>query len=291
MDLQELKKALSWSLRSPGLLQGPQMVDDVWCRHQWQALRHDVARLRGERRETDHLLRAQKGRLGHFFEMLVQTWLRWSPQIHRLRHNLAIHHEGRTLGELDLLFYDSARRASCHWEVAVKFYLLHEGEYIGPDPSDRLERKIQRLLHHQLPLSESAEATELLRDYPPPLRREALVKGRLFYGAEDYRTPPSISNTISPHHLRGWWIRQRDALPEFHGHSRWRLLSRPQWLASQNGVAGESHSRETMQQRIRQHFLHSQRPLMLAEVLGQNHASHEVSRGMVVSDDWPGIPE
>lgn len=41
-----------------------------------------------------------------------------------------------------------------HWEVAVKFYLLHQGCWYGPNAEDRLDIKLDHMLNHQLPLSQ-----------------------------------------------------------------------------------------------------------------------------------------
>ena len=104
-----------------------------------------------------------------------------------LASGIELRAEGRTLGELDLLV--SGEGEVWHLELAVKFYLCAPGrpgdawsDWIGPNGRDRLDRKLDRMRDHQLPLGQSEHARSHLAalGLPAPTRSAAVLHGVRF---------------------------------------------------------------------------------------------------------------
>lgn len=180
-------------------------------------------------------LRAERLRLGAYFEDLIQFFVRDVAGHRDPVSGVVIREEKRTVGELDLLFRDGA--VCRHWELAVKFY-MHvpglvddpSGCYLGPETRDRLHLKMERLRDHQLPLAGTRAAAAALASWQP-LESAALVRGRLCYPASsDWSACPSPT-LVDSSHLRGWWCpvdRAEGLLPDADSYA---LLTRAEWFA------------------------------------------------------------
>ncbi|KYZ87723.1 hypothetical protein A3Q32_11110 [Alcanivorax sp. KX64203] len=142
-----------------------------------------------------------QGRLGHWFEALVAALLAHSQRLELLARNVPLRRQGRTLGEMDMVLFDHGSGRRLHWELALKFFLGHDGQWPGPNPRDTLQSKAEHLFQRQLPRSLDVSAAE------PPIapvdHRQALTRGRLFYP-----TPPCPPPAQAAHgHQRGFWCR------------------------------------------------------------------------------------
>ncbi len=229
---------MGWSLFSPGMVTPlgdrslPLVEQDATMDALLSELDRRPAALRRE------LAARRDRRLGHRFETF------WSFYLHRhsfyqvLAENLRIEGDGRTLGALDLLLRDTRRDKVVHLELAVKFYLFVAGapgdgaaRWLGTNPDDTLQHKIDHLLSHQLPLSSQPRTLQLLksRGLPAPDEHCALIKGYLFHPSDGaIATPPPIN----PEHLRGLWVHgdRREELVERFPDSRWQILDKSRWL-------------------------------------------------------------
>ena len=164
-------------------------------------------------------------RLGRRFESHWAWALGGLPGWQLLAHEQQLRHGGRTLGAPDLL----ARHGEAIWhiELAVKFYLCQRGasgeslsDWVGPAGVDRLDRKLDRMRTHQLPLLERPEARDAMRalGLPLPTHRGAVLRGVLF------------SHWLQDHpRAAGRWC-GLSALPE--ALSCARLLHRREWLGA-----------------------------------------------------------
>ncbi|MEE3210323.1 MAG: DUF1853 family protein, partial [Pseudomonadota bacterium] len=145
-DIQDKnKRDLLWSIFGPSLLSSsvtPPLTEILpeLCE----------SRLKGTTLSPDF----QSPRLGFRFEQLWQSALS-SSEIPFIA-NQQITDEGRTLGELDLLI--PRGQSTLHIELALKFYLGVEDDWIGPNRRDLLSRKIQHTFDHQLPLAQNPVA-------------------------------------------------------------------------------------------------------------------------------------
>ena len=244
-----------------------------------------------EQHLMDWLLKRPQKRVGRYFERLIVYWVSQLRQCEILAESQQMVLNGRTVGEIDLLFRDEQSRLT-HWEIAVKFYLQLPGDesgsfhYIGPNARDSLQKKRQKLLDHQLPLS--------AQFYPEVERRQGLVKGRIFYHWQQGEREIH-SNELMNEHLSGRWLRFGE-LSDFlsQNHNRYQILSKPFWLADQIAHAS---SCETLDAPAIAGILNSQfategRPVLIS-VFEQNSdldgraLVHEKERCFIVPDQWP----
>ncbi|WP_163557234.1 DUF1853 family protein [Halomonas sp. NO4] len=237
------------------------------------------------------------GRMGLYHERLWQFLLAHSPGTRLLAHNLRVHREKQTLGELDLLYCRDDRAIPIHLEVAIKFYLgLPEGpgeaadpaRWIGPGGADSLACKLAHLRDHQLPLSSRAEAREVIREaladrLPGPLMtitRRLALPGVLF---QPWRAPLPTPRGSAATHWQGRWLRWsewrdfRDGLPPS---TRGAWLARPHWLALPRDPAFVAL--RTLEARLAQHFADPGSPVQVALATPAGR-----QRLFIVDDDWP----
>ena len=291
---------LAWVIGSPLLLASgpglyaPQRVTERWRR---LAFWDRIPWLRALDHRPEPLERwlaeRPSQRLGRRFEVLVAFWLHhWRRTELRAAGVSVVDPGRRTVGEFDFLFCDRGRDRWVHWEAAVKFYLYHRDgngavQWLGPNPQDRLEHKLARLVEHQLRLGRRPEAGPVLNRLgvqdPVP---EAYVKGYLFYPAGD---APSAPPEVAPGHLRGWWTRAGERhIPRHGAETRWVVLERMGWLARVRVDEAAGVGWEGLQELLDRAFRGGVRPLLLAELQrGRDRRWGEVSRGFVVPDGWP----
>ncbi|HEX4870467.1 MAG TPA: DUF1853 family protein [Moraxellaceae bacterium] len=238
-----LVRDLAWSLASPPLLAAPVpgllWLDQEWGRRALAASEDWLAALDRDPSPLASALSRRPGRLGSYFESLLDAWLDWpgNPLYRRLYHGLPVRQGKRTVGEFDFLVEERATGEVQHWEVAVKFYLgIAPGgdarHWVGPGLKDRLDLKIDRLASHQLPLAVQPEARALLAalGLPPP-RPAGLLRGRLFYPAHACPAEWAPAGAARGH-LRGWWMNATDFLRTFPDPGlTWIRLPREHWLA------------------------------------------------------------
>lgn len=257
---------------------------------------------------------ALNGRMGLYHERLWQFLLANAPATELLAHNLRIHRDKLTLGELDLLYRQRQRRRRhpprpTHLEVAIKFYLgLPEGpgddtaqaRWIGPGGADSLASKREHLHRHQLRLTEQPETRDAIRqlltldavgadrthpqDPPqePPERLECRVAmpGVLFYPWRRALPPP---REATADHLRGDWLAWRDwpayrsGLPAA---TRGARLHKPHWLALPRGEALAPLAE--LERQLDDALRRSDAPLQIALRVGDGWR-----RLFLVADDWP----
>ncbi len=295
---------LAWAIGSAPLpaadYPGGPTVSAHWCRLAlWD--RMPWLRLLDHHPEPllEYLQARQERLLGHYFESLLAFWIEHWPHARLYASRLPVDEGGQRLGEFDLLLCDCPGPRYLHWEAAVKFYLRrddgHGGyQWLGPNPRDRLEAKLERVYGHQLRLGQSgAGAAARQRFAPGPWQAEAFIKGYLFYPAEGpWQSAPEAPPGIAADHLRGWWTSAgRMAIPQSGGESRWQVLPRLQWLAgaySRDEAPG--WDRTTLMSALTSHFENCEEALLVAE-LGRDGDGvwRERSRGFVVASQWPQI--
>lgn len=286
---------LAWCIGSPPLvtLQDDQYLwpDEAWYRHQVEGFAMDLDTLdAGEDLARAEFDRSRDNRLGAWFEFLLAKWLQRDSRYSLLARNVAVRRALRkggreTLGEMDFIVRNLEQGLTEHWEVAVKFYLGRPGvanaeQWVGPGQKDRLDLKLARIREHQLPLSATSGARELLAKKGIVVdRSRVIMKGRLFYPLATEIAPPAAA---APGHLRGWWVRLHDFANAFGCQDwRWRRLARGEWLAPVN----ESDDAEALAIKdfaVAGEILGASWPRMVVALVD----GAEVSRGFVVPDDW-----
>ena len=170
-------------------------------------------------------------KLGHLYEDALAAVFASSPTIELVEQNLQIQESiHSTVGELDFLIRD-ANGTLTHLELATKFYLAVKTEdgivFPGPDARDNYDRKIQRLLSHQLTLTERHKA-----NLPPAYRDEEITVKQLIYGclfdhiSEVDLSSPEFSN---PQCRRGKWLHQAELANHFPNDSQFFLIPKHFW--------------------------------------------------------------
>ncbi|WP_419535549.1 DUF1853 family protein [Endozoicomonas sp.] len=260
--------------------------------------------------------------LGIFYETLWQFLLSQLPDSQVIASNLQVKGErnsqSATLGEYDLIY--QLRNQFIHRELAVKFYLGIPDEtgnangapwrnWVGPGLKDRLDRKMDRLLHHQALLSDTNEGQESLLKLgiEQPVQKETLIQGRLFYplypmNAEESQAvqltdviesdtesktqnhvhrlcqPPELSN---PEHLKGYWLTQSQFLlsTRLTNKMNYQIPHKIQWLNR------EPYGKRLNHDELIPQLTQQKRPLYIRAI------HNELERGLnvfIVPDDWTG---
>lgn len=170
-------------------------------------------------------------KLGHLYEDALASVLASSPGIELVQQNMQIQENiHSTLGELDFLIRDSGGTLT-HLELATKFYLAVNTErgvaFPGPDTRDNYDRKIERLLSHQLTLTERHKA-----HLPPAYHGADILVKQLIYGclfdhiSAAMRSFPEFSN---PQCRRGKWLHHEELAVHFSNNSQFYLIPKHLW--------------------------------------------------------------
>jgi len=209
---------LAWAVSSPPLVS--KLTDScLWPESEWfqqlyeQSLPWLLA-VDDDPAELDALIAEQKDRrLGKYFETLWLFWLRHNQRYQLIENNLQVIIDGETLGEIDFIVFDKVLKKVMHWELAVKFYLgvgdtSEMSHWHGPNLRDRLDIKVEHLLHRQSVITRDLRVAQWLKQRGIQIDKCAVIlKGRLYYP-----WPQNVSQGfISPEqsgadHLRGYWL-------------------------------------------------------------------------------------
>ncbi len=280
---------LAWTLLSPPLiestLQRHPLTGSTWARRppmlaEWLLEQdHQPATL------IDWLAGTSR-RLGLYYERLWQFGLAHAPGISLIAANIPVRDEGRTLGELDVLFEDG--EGMHHLELAVKFYLgpidLPERAqcWVGPGAEDRLDLKLSRLEGDQLSLAPRPQARTLLATLgaQQPTSR-FWMGGYLFHPAGPATAPAGAAQE----HLRGEWLRPAQWQQSLDETSvRWQPLERLRWLAPLR--TDEAWENERLRLWLGSH---ARQPASLMVALRPTPQGHwqEVRRAFWLDEHWP----
>ena len=271
---------LIWAINSPSLIRS----STEYVSTDWPACKEsdfDPAELQAS------LDASNQYRVGRYFEDLVHFYLKSIRGFEIVERGLQIQEDGRTVGEIDFLYRNGDGRL-CHCETAVKFF-LHTTDsndsgshFIGPNSADNFERKTRRLLDHQLPMSKSR--------FPDVARREAFVKGQIFYHplAAVPTEPPDL---LSRDHLKGSWIRESelDFLGASDAEARYRVAGKPHWLAPDQASFQDAtlKSADEIRSLLAIHFSERRTPQLVTVLSKGDEHWQESDRVFVVSDQWP----
>ena len=293
---------LAWACFSPPLLHTQQLAKAEESarncalaltpeRSAWlESLERDPTRL------LQHLAQRPTRRLGLYFEQLWHFFLDEDPDVELLQHNLPVRHNGKTLGEFDIIYYCKQRERNIHLELAVKYFLGYEQPghsdpdtplqaWIGPNARDRLDLKIDHLLQRQIKLSLTPPAADLLRDLGiSEVQQEVEVKGYLFNSLTSSLPAPQGFNRDCQMQQ---WLRvtsladylQQSAAGAYH------ILPRALWLSPAlcQITAAQVTASELLLQ-LEQHFDEHSRPQLIA-ALDSN--GQENTRFFVTGAQWP----
>jgi len=143
-------------------------------------------------------------RLGLIYQELCRQLFEANPNFDVLADEVQLFNEKRTIGAIDFLLKHNTQCE--HWEVAIKFYLLKNKLWYGPNSQDRLDKKIHKMTTHQLKISES----EQFRQRFPKLNsviQKMLIQGRLYINPFEYENIPDkcLGYALNPSSIHGYW--------------------------------------------------------------------------------------
>jgi hypothetical protein len=170
-------------------------------------------------------------KLGHVYEDALATVIAASPKIELVAQNLQIQESiHSTVGELDFLIRDASGTLT-HLELATKFYLTVKTErgtcFPGPDSRDNYDRKINRLLSHQLTLTHRHKV-----HLPAEYRDSNMVAKQLIYGClfdHINEVDPSFPQFSNPACRRGKWLRRAELADHFPRDRQFYLIPKHLW--------------------------------------------------------------
>jgi hypothetical protein len=249
-------RRLAWAMGSPSLFDANDPIwkdrlrTDAWsakelarCESWLHELDRDSSRL--AQALGDPLVNTP---LGHTFEKLVLFWHTARPDVRTATRGLIARTGGRTMGEFDvvMLRHDGVIETL---EVTVKYYLNLKPELgiegcIGPRAFDRMSDKFAKMTQRQTSLGDteagrlaicrwlSATCGEERAPDQLVVENFALARGYIFHP----NTDAAFAKELSPHHGRGLWQTDADALPGLH----WRNLADREWLGPFRGAFAES---------------------------------------------------
>ncbi|WLD59574.1 DUF1853 family protein [Salinispirillum sp. LH 10-3-1] len=227
----QIRRDLLWAISSADRWSASSAfeVGDQHRLHQWVDAVPDRALM------TSDLPRLQQRRLGHYFEALWLFYLQHQPDWQLRLANQVVFDDApndkRTIGEIDFVLQHRDSRHLLHLEIAVKFYLAvqHRNHtyWVGPSLKDNLQRKLDHLAHHQLPLGRHADIVARLNK--PPDEHLAIIKGRGFWPRSG--SAQRVDDTTpNPHETDGLWLSLTDATEALRD-QRLAVLDRREWLA------------------------------------------------------------
>lgn len=242
--------------------------------------------------------RTQYSRLGLYFEALLRLLF---EQGHHLGvtpyklvlHNYQLQQQGQTLGELDLLLRHNAGTL-VHVEAAVKFYLAQHNasrwtNWIGPNAKDRLDKKLKRMLTHQLPLflnpSHKAHIDRWLKEFDAkhfvPCH---FIKG-CFFVRKAGQMLPEFAN---PECEVGTWCTWTNWIAQHPTPQRWEKLA---WLSGpenqETSLDTQAEEKPTSTQNTSLTLQHYERTPFMSSTQSTLSDSALGKRCMVVNDQWP----
>ena len=170
-------------------------------------------------------------KLGHLYEDALASLLVSSPGVELVEKNLQLQqNKHSTVGELDFLIR-MPDGLLVHLELATKFYLaVKTGDgfvYPGPDSRDNYDRKLDRLLSHQLTL------VQRYKDCLPPEYRDSdIVVRQLIYGClfdHIVQTDLSMPRFCNRDCRRGKWLHRSELAEWFSGETVFELVPKSLW--------------------------------------------------------------
>lgn len=235
-----------------------------------------------------HLADQPGKRLGLYFEALWHYFLQQDGEIDLIAHNLPVRADGRTIGEFDCLYFCRERQRTVHLELAVKFYLAHQGRWLGANTRDRLDLKLAHIEQSQIRLGDHPAAARLLRSMNiDDFDRQVAIKGRLFHRwPSDLPTPLFAAGNPPPTAL---WLTWSALLTELMARpaSTFVQLDKAQWFAEiTEGDALDASNNGALAERLAEHFESVARPLQL---VAQAPGGREYARFFVTPDSWPEL--
>ncbi|MEZ9231904.1 DUF1853 family protein [Vibrio amylolyticus] len=189
-------------------------------------------------------------RLGFLYQHLCTKLIENVPKYHVELDEIQLNTpSGQTLGAIDLILRNNETSQYEHWEVAIKFYLLHQGVWYGPNAHDQLDKKLDRMLTHQLKMSSIKEFTQHYAGYGD-LSEHLLMQGRLYINPFTSEHVPTecLGFELNPSQIAGYWCYE----------SQWELIEEPLYELEKSDWATGLTQFNRIQEKPTDRFIHAQ---------------------------------
>ena len=270
LNSESLLVDLLWTINSPSLVQTGETNFQT----------ANITRSDVDVDELVNFVGTPANRVGHYFERLVAFYLTKIRKVELVAQQQQIVRGGRTLGEMDYLFRDKAAQL-VHLETAVKFYLhlpsqpYNGSHLVGPNSNDSFQQKLDRLLNHQLKLTD--HAPDLVG--AQSVQRMAFVKGRIYYHLH-HQSANVIVPGLADYHSHGVWFHANEWSTERFANFKYIcVMLKPHWLSP----TATANQLDLIQftSLVQERFANSHRPIHGCFNGDPNQCF------FVVSDNWP----
>ncbi len=151
---------------------------------------------------SDQALNSIPHKIGFYYQWLFSKIIEANDKLTLIGEDIQVFHNKQTVGSLDFLIRNEDNELE-HWEVAVKFFLAWNGQWLGPNAIDSLEKKHKKMCEKQIQLSSSP----LFNAQCPTLsvqHKKCHLQGRLY--TNPY-IPPRHINTenVALERITGFW--------------------------------------------------------------------------------------
>lgn len=217
--------------------------------------------------------------LGGYYENLVSFIINNARYLLDIKRNIRVYNNKITLGEFD--FIGSSRAGDFHLECAIKYYLRTGAgtelkDFIGPGKKDRLDLKYERMLNHQLKLSQTPQGIQAcLQEGLRPSIFIMLIQGYLFHPFDEFGSQIELHPTINPNHLQGWWLRQNE-VSNIKDADQYVIMKKPFWLIA-------NRSNLLTYSELKLELLEMDRPILVSRF---DKTGSEQDRGFIVPNEW-----
>ncbi|WP_101759558.1 DUF1853 family protein [Oceanicoccus sp. KOV_DT_Chl] len=253
----------------------------------------------------EYLATLKSQRLGIYFEALWQFFLQQDTNLNLIAHNLPIYRDKKTYGEFDIIYQNKTTKEFTHLELSTKYYLnsslitLDQAaecsaelkHWLGPNANDRLDKKVNRLLDHQITLSQLDEGKFVLKQHgAEKLLQSIIIKGTLFYPQLHQPTPNHQKITLAENHHQGRWYPLTEFIELDLSSAYWIVLEKslwisPAWVELKN--TEKLMNSNQLKAVLLEYFQQQQRPLMLCLMQECTGGYNEEQRFMITNDQWP----
>jgi hypothetical protein len=241
--------------------------------------------------DSDDLSLPSQSRLGHYYEALWVYFFQHDEQYKYIAHNVQIHQDGKTLGELDFIIFDDFQQRYIHLEVAIKFYMYYaesneastdKQHWIGPNSQDNLDKKWQHLNNEQTSLtSKNACKTHLeslgIKEKP---QTAFSLKGYLFQQENVDIKPVGLA----PNNIIHTYYKNSDFIKKRFNDCYLSIIPKQQWLMTyHNKESIRQHSQTEISEMV--NLFNT--PIMAGIMTTNNQFIEERQRFFVTPDNWP----
>lgn len=137
--------------------------------------------------DTNNIKILKKLPLGKRVEFFFDAIIKNSIDYEMIIKNMQIINDKNTLGEIDFIIYDKKRDKYIHIELQYKYYIYDDSfeneidRYIGPNRSDTLVLKLEKLKNRQFPLLFKEETKAYLENLDlNDIEQKMLFKANVF---------------------------------------------------------------------------------------------------------------